>query len=79
MGIGGPFAGTKARPGRDADHSPPSRAEELYLLSTRAPSWRVVVQLWLFIKHNTKLAFGEASSILYSELLNYAICATVVK
>jgi hypothetical protein len=24
---GGPFAGAKARPGRDADHSPPSSAE----------------------------------------------------
>jgi hypothetical protein len=27
MGTGGPFPGTKARPGRDADHSPPSSAE----------------------------------------------------
>jgi hypothetical protein len=27
MGTGGPFVGTKARPGRDADHSPPSSAE----------------------------------------------------
>jgi hypothetical protein len=27
MGIGFPFPGAKARPGRDADHSPPSRAE----------------------------------------------------
>jgi hypothetical protein len=27
MGIGGPFAGAKARPGNDADHSPPSSAE----------------------------------------------------
>jgi hypothetical protein len=24
MGTGGPFSGSKARPGRDADHSPPS-------------------------------------------------------
>jgi hypothetical protein len=24
MGTGGPFPGSKARPGRDADHSPPS-------------------------------------------------------
>jgi hypothetical protein len=36
--LGGPFPGGKARPGRDADHSPPSSAEveneyELYLLS----------------------------------------------
>jgi hypothetical protein len=27
MGTGGPFPGGKARPGRDADHSPPSSPE----------------------------------------------------
>jgi hypothetical protein len=27
MGAGGRFLGGKARPGRDADHSPPSNAE----------------------------------------------------
>jgi hypothetical protein len=27
MGTGGPFPAVKARPGRDADHSPPSSAE----------------------------------------------------
>jgi hypothetical protein len=27
MGTGGPFPGDKARPGRDADHSPPSSAK----------------------------------------------------
>jgi hypothetical protein len=27
MGAGGPFPGGKARPGRDADHSPPSSAK----------------------------------------------------
>jgi hypothetical protein len=27
MGTGGPFPGGKARPGRDADHSPPFSAE----------------------------------------------------
>jgi hypothetical protein len=27
MNTGGPFPGGKARPGRDADHSPPSSAE----------------------------------------------------
>jgi hypothetical protein len=45
MGTGGHFPGGKARPGRDADHSPPSSAEvvneELYLLSPQAPPWRV--------------------------------------
>jgi hypothetical protein len=30
LGTGGPFPGAKARPGRDADHSPPSRAEVEY-------------------------------------------------
>jgi hypothetical protein len=27
LGTGGPFPGHKARPGRDADHSPPSSAK----------------------------------------------------
>jgi hypothetical protein len=50
MGTGGPFPGAKARPGRDADHSPPSSAEvkneqELYLLSPQTPSRRVAGQL----------------------------------
>jgi hypothetical protein len=50
MGAGGPFPGAKARPGRDADHSPTSSAEvdndyEIYLLSTQAPTWGVVEQL----------------------------------
>jgi hypothetical protein len=40
MDPGGPFPGAKARPGRDADHSPPYSAEvknewELYLLSPK--------------------------------------------
>jgi hypothetical protein len=30
MGTGGPFHGGEARPGRDADHSPPSSAEVKY-------------------------------------------------
>jgi hypothetical protein len=46
MGTGGPFPGGKARPGRDADYTPPSSAEvmnelELYLLSHQALPWRV--------------------------------------
>jgi hypothetical protein len=50
MGTGRSFPGAKARPGRDADHSPLSSAEveneqELYLLSPQAPSWPVVGQL----------------------------------
>jgi hypothetical protein len=43
MGTGGPFPGGKARPGCDADHSPPSSAEvvneyELYILSPPSAS-----------------------------------------
>jgi hypothetical protein len=30
MGTGGPFPGGKARPGRDAEHSPPPSAEIKY-------------------------------------------------
>jgi len=53
MGTGGPLPGAKARPGRDAHHSPPSSAEvknewELYFLSPQAPLWCVVGQLYLF-------------------------------
>jgi hypothetical protein len=53
MGTGGPFLGSKARPGRDADHSSPSSAEvvneyELYLLSPQAPPWRVEGLLYFF-------------------------------
>jgi hypothetical protein len=45
------FSGAKARPGHDIDHSPPSSVEveyeqELYLLSTQAPSKYVVEELW---------------------------------
>jgi hypothetical protein len=52
MGTGGAFPGGKSRPGRNADHSPPSSAEvrneyELYLLSPQAPSWRVAGQLFV--------------------------------
>jgi hypothetical protein len=46
--------GGKARPGRDADHSPPSSAEvkngyERNLLSPQAPPWRVAGSLHLRI------------------------------
>jgi hypothetical protein len=53
MGTGGPFPGGEVRPGRDADHSPPSSAKvkyeyELYLLSPHAPPWHVAGHLYLF-------------------------------
>jgi hypothetical protein len=51
-GTGGSFPGGKARPGRDADHSPPSSAEvkneELYVLSPHVPPWRAAGQLYFF-------------------------------
>jgi hypothetical protein len=52
MGTGG-----KARPGREADHSPPSSAEvkyekELYLLSSHVPPWRVAGTALLFFYFN---------------------------
>jgi hypothetical protein len=52
MGTVGPFSGAKARPGLDADHSPPSSAEvknkyKLYFLSPQAPPWRVTRQLFI--------------------------------
>jgi hypothetical protein len=62
MGTGGIFLGGKAWPRRDADRSPPSSAEvkneeELYLLSTQAPSWRVAGQLYIsyVLAYNMKL------------------------
>jgi hypothetical protein len=50
MGIGGPFPGGKARPGRDADHSPLYRGREWVgaILSPQAPPWRVAGLLYFF-------------------------------
>jgi hypothetical protein len=54
VGTGGSFPGGKARPGRDADRSPPSSAEvkkeqELYLLSPKASVWSVTGPLYLLL------------------------------
>jgi hypothetical protein len=54
VGTGGSFPGGKARPGHDADHSPPSSAEvknehELYHLSPHVPPWRVAGQLYFLL------------------------------
>jgi hypothetical protein len=56
--------GVKARPGRDADHSPPSVAEveneyELYLLSPQAPPWRVAGLLYLLLGSPWSLVCGQ--------------------
>jgi hypothetical protein len=50
--VAGALSLDKARPGRDANHSPPSSAEvvneyELYLLSTQAPPLRVAGLLFV--------------------------------
>jgi hypothetical protein len=54
MGTGVLSVWVKARPGRDADHSPPSSAEvenekELHLLFPQAPPWRVVRLLYFLV------------------------------
>jgi hypothetical protein len=64
VGTGGPFPGGKTRPGREADHSPPSSAEvknelEQNLLSPQAPPWRVAGSLYLFL-------LFDKFSVLYS-------------
>jgi hypothetical protein len=41
MGTGGPFSGGKARPGRDADHSPPSSAEVVNMSYSSSPPKRL--------------------------------------
>jgi hypothetical protein len=66
MGTGGSFPGGKARPGRDADHSPPSSAEvknekELYLLSPPPSQLACSGQLYFFFFYFLKcglVAFG---------------------
>jgi hypothetical protein len=55
--------GSKARPGRDADHSHPSSAEvkneyELYLLSPHVPPWRVAGQLFNFLIYIKFVSMG---------------------
>jgi hypothetical protein len=68
MGTGGSFPGGKARPGRNADHSPPSSAEvvneELYLLSPQAPPWRVVGQLLSTVSPRSLASNGHMRFIL---------------
>jgi hypothetical protein len=83
MGTGGPSPGGKARPGRDADHSPPSSAEvvnelELYLLSPQAPPWRVAGQLyftfstWAMLLHTT-------ATFRYLDILPYMIAMKLIR
>jgi hypothetical protein len=70
--------GGKARPGRDADHSPPSSAEvknewELYVLSPHLPPWRVAGQLYFFFTLLSVLS--TFSRMLCSvELVGWLVC-----
>jgi hypothetical protein len=75
MGTGGSFPGGKARPGLDADHSPPSSAElkkeeELYLLLHKCASLELdgtTLPIYLFtglkkievLKRNAELQFYQ--------------------
>jgi hypothetical protein len=57
MGTGDPFPGGKARPVRDADHSPPSSVEvvneyKLYLLSPQAHPWLIARILYFTLTIN---------------------------
>jgi hypothetical protein len=70
MGTGGPFLGSKARPGLDADHSPPSSAEvvneyELYILSPCA-SIDVLCDLFFTIVERS-YSFGPLWKSWYSD------------
>jgi hypothetical protein len=71
MGTGGSFPGLK-RPGREADHSPPSNAEAtttlLFPCSTedgakrkRKALWKRNPSLFLEIVYNQKIIFNELS------------------
>jgi hypothetical protein len=61
MGTGGPFPGGKARPGRDADHSPPSSAKVV-------PPWRVEGLLYCFTSKKT-LLFAISLLMLLKEII----------
>jgi hypothetical protein len=71
MGTGGPFSGGTARPGRDADHSPPSSAKvvnkyELYHLSLQAPPWRAAGLLYILF-HELSPAGVITTTALHSQ------------
>jgi hypothetical protein len=79
MGTGGPFPGGKARPGRDADHSPLSSAEvvnewELYPLSPQVPPWRVEGLLYFFTFYSIIRAHGAT----YQKAITVTLTAVTV-
>jgi hypothetical protein len=64
MGTRGTFPGGKARPGCDADHSPPFNAkvkneQELYLLSPHAPPWCVAGSLYFLPYRNIEFRSND--------------------
>jgi hypothetical protein len=65
MGPGGTFPGGKARPGRDANHSPPSRAEikmrKSSHLSHLVPAQRV---LWQVFTQNKRWSSACSTAVL---------------
>jgi hypothetical protein len=83
MDTGGPFSGGKARPGRDADHSPPSSAEvvneqELYFLSPQAPPWRVTRLLYFtFYMVSTDNSVEVAMTTFSFQTLLWQLCKLV--
>jgi hypothetical protein len=56
MGTGGPFAGGKARPRRDADHSPPSSRN---VLSLPPCSFMVCSGTALLLSRHLRARFGK--------------------
>jgi hypothetical protein len=69
------------RPGREADHSPPSSAEvkvcvELYFHSPNTPSWRCVQ-----LKHRDNFTFYTVMSPFYQHVVFYSVytSSTTVK
>jgi hypothetical protein len=72
----GPFPGGKALPWRDANHSPTSSVEvgneyELYLLSLKAPSCRVVGQVLFVTKLKINDVLKRVVEITTASLLPY--------
>jgi len=68
MGTGGCFPGVK-RPGREADHSPPSIAEVTNAWNY-ASTLEHVFMVWCLIKHRDKFALLSSSSSSSSSILN---------
>jgi hypothetical protein len=79
VGTGGRFPGVKARPGCDADHSPPSSAETeseqgLYFLSPK----RLLGVWWDIFSFLEGLKNCEKSSIIYFfQFMLHTVCGVI--